>query len=127
MWKKDDVKPAEQAATPMAAPAPEAPRQPERPAMAPRATGEHALIGRSITIRGDVSGDEDLVIQGRIEGSVDLRENSVTVGGNGEVHADITGRNVTVEGQVVGNIDGGEQVTLRSSAFVQGDITAPRV
>lgn len=124
MWKKEDAKPAE---PPASTAAPEQQRQPERPAMAPRTSGEHALIGRSITIRGDVTGDEDILIQGRIQGSVDLRQNSVTVGGNGVVEANIIGRNVTIEGQVTGNIDGGEQVTLRSSAHVQGDITAPRV
>ena len=124
MWKKEDAKPGEPPTTPEQQ---QPQRQPDRPAMAPRASGEHAVIGRSITIRGDVTGDEDIMIQGRIQGSVDLRQNSVTVGGNGVVEANITGRNVTVEGQVTGNIDGGEQVTLRSSSHVQGDITAPRV
>src|SRR5690606_8893300 len=94
----------------------------DRPMPVARAAGGHARIGRSITLRGDVSGEEDLVIQGRVEGSVALQQHAVTVGSDGEVNASITGRVVTIEGRVVGNIDGGEQVTLRSSAYVQGDI-----
>ena len=125
MWKKDDGRSEVTPAPTRPAPVQDAP---ERPAtMARTASADHALIGRSITIRGDVTGDEDLVIQGRVEGSIDLTQHTVTVGDHGEVTAAISGRVVTIEGRVVGNIDGGEQVTLRSSAFVQGDITAPRV
>jgi cytoskeletal protein CcmA (bactofilin family) len=90
-------------------------------------TQEGAVIGRSIKFRGDITGDEDLVIQGRVEGSVDLRQHAVTVGGDGEVIASIVGRVVTVEGRVEGNIDAGEQIVLRSSAYVRGDLTAPKV
>lgn len=98
----------------------------DRPA--PReSTGERATIGRSITIRGEVTGNEDLLIQGRVEGSVSLAQHAVTVGADGEVRADISGRIVVVEGTVQGNLTADEQVVLRSSAVVQGDITAPRV
>jgi cytoskeletal protein CcmA (bactofilin family) len=86
-----------------------------------------AMIGRSIAIKGEVTGDEDMVIQGRVEGSVDLKQHSVTVGPEGEVKANITARVVTVEGRVDGNLSGEEQVILRSSARVKGDIVAPRV
>ena len=89
--------------------------------------GERATIGRSITIRGEVSGDEDLLIQGQVDGSVELKEQAVTVGREGKVKANITGRMVTVEGEVEGNLRADDQVILRSSAKVQGDITAPRV
>ncbi|MFL5542947.1 MAG: polymer-forming cytoskeletal protein [Longimicrobiaceae bacterium] len=91
------------------------------------ASTERATIGRSITLRGDVTGDEDLLIQGHVEGTVDLHQHSVTVGSEGEVVASIVGRVVTVEGRVEGNISGTEQVILRSSALVKGDIRAPRV
>ncbi|MFH1763794.1 MAG: polymer-forming cytoskeletal protein [Gemmatimonadota bacterium] len=84
-------------------------------------------MGPSITIRGDVSGDEDLLIQGRVEGSVDLKLKSVTVGTEGRVKANITGRVVIVEGEVEGDLKAKEQVVLRSTARVQGDITAARV
>ena len=89
--------------------------------------GERATIGSSITVRGDVSGDEDLLIQGRVEGSVDLKQQSVTVGREGRVKANITGRVVIVEGEVEGDLHADEQVVLRSTARVQGDITASRV
>lgn len=122
MWKKDDVMPPTSSN-----PQPEAPTprpEPRRPA----STGsERATIGRSITIRGEVSGDEDLLIQGRIDGSVDLQEQSVTVGREGRVKANITARVVTVEGEVEGDLRAQEQVILRSAARVEGDISAPRV
>jgi cytoskeletal protein CcmA (bactofilin family) len=90
-------------------------------------TGGPAMIGRSISIRGEVTGDEDMVIQGRVEGSVDLKQHSVTVGPEGEVKANVIARVVTVQGKVVGNLSGEEQVILRASARVEGDIVAPRV
>ena len=89
--------------------------------------GERATIGRSIIIKGEVRGDEDLLIQGQVDGSVDLKQHAVTVGGDGRVKANITARIVTVEGEVEGDLKAKEQVILRSSARVQGDLTAPRV
>jgi cytoskeletal protein CcmA (bactofilin family) len=92
-----------------------------------RAPGGGAVIGRSITIKGEVTGDEDLVIQGRVDGSVDLQQHAVTVGPEGQVKANITGRIVTVEGKVEGNVTGDEQVLLRRGSWVQGDLKGPRV
>lgn len=89
--------------------------------------GEQAVIGSSIRIQGEVAGDEDLVIQGQVEGSVNLDQNSVTVGPDGKVTADLTGRIITVEGHVEGDLTADEKIILRSSARVEGDITAPRV
>lgn len=122
MWKRDE------APNPVPnEPQPEKPMtRPDPPRPAP-VTGERATIGRSITIKGEVSGDEDLLIQGQVDGSVDLKQQAVTVGREGKVKAHITGRMVTVEGEVEGNLNADEQVILRSSARVQGDITAPRV
>ena len=98
-------------------------RRPQTEAVA----ANRATIGPSITIKGEVSGNEDLLIQGRVEGSIDLKERAVTVGPDGKVNADIDGRVVTVEGRVEGNLQALEQVILKSSARVQGDIKAPRV
>lgn len=92
-----------------------------------RPRGEQAVIGSSIKIQGEVAGDQDLVIQGEVEGTVALDQNSVTVGPEGEVTADITGRIITVEGHVEGDLTADEQIVLRSTARVEGDITAPRV
>lgn len=89
--------------------------------------GGPAMIGPSITIKGDVSGDEDLIIQGRIEGKVDLAQHNVTIGADGRVKADVHGRTVIVEGEVEGDLRAQEQIILRQTAKVQGSIAAPRV
>jgi len=120
MWKKED-EPVEKVA-----PRVEAAPTPQRPAR-PASTGERATIGRSITIRGDVTGDEDLLIQGRVDGSVSLHEHAITIGPDGVVKASVVGRVVSIEGRVEGNISADEQIILRTSATVQGDISAPRV
>lgn len=122
MWKKDEVSPAG-----ANEPRPEERSRRSDPLPPTRSSSERATIGPSITIRGEVSGDEDLLIQGRVDGSVDLQQQSVTVGREGQVKANITGRVVTVEGEVEGDLRALEQVILRGSAQVQGDITAPRV
>ncbi len=89
--------------------------------------GERAVIGASITIKGDVTGDEDLVIQGRVEGKVDLAQHNVTVGANGRIKANVIGRSVTVEGQVEGDMRAEEQIAIRKTAKVKGNVSAPRV
>lgn len=89
--------------------------------------GRQAVIGASITIRGEVTGDEDLTIQGHVDGSVDLDEHAVTVGPDGKVDADIVARVINVEGRVDGDLDADERVVLRGTARVEGDISAPRV
>lgn len=139
MWKKDETPipspapqpersptPAPSAAPSPVASGPAASSAPAAPA-ARQTPSQRAAIGRSISIRGDVTGDEDLLIQGRVEGSIDLKNHAVTIGSEGEVKASVTGRVVVVEGSVEGNISSEEQVILRASARVQGDITAPRV
>ncbi len=105
---------------------------PEPPVSVPRSNPveprrENATIGPSISIKGDLMGEEDLVIQGRVEGKVELKQNSVTIGKSGRAKADIYGRLVTVEGEVEGNLYALEQVVVRSSGNVRGDISAPRV
>ncbi len=126
MWKKEEMPapspaPRIDSPTPMERPTTMATSYPSQP------TGERATIGRSIAIKGDVTGDEDLLIQGRVDGSIDLKQHAITVGREGEVKANITGRIVTIEGKVEGNLSADEQVILRASATVQGDISAPRV
>ena len=117
MWNKEQGAPGQP--TVASASNPEAPRAPVT-----RSTG-HATIGPSIVVRGEVSGNEDLLIQGQLDGSVTLDLHSVTVGSGGRVKADITGRIITIEGNVEGNLNAKEQIILRGSAIVQGDIKAP--
>jgi cytoskeletal protein CcmA (bactofilin family) len=133
VWKKNDdpsnFRPAEP--SPATRPATNTP-PPASPSSAPVASepqrrGERATIGPSIFIKGDLTGDEDLVIEGRVEGKVDLKQNNVTIGRNGRVKADVFGRVVTVEGEVDGNVVAHEQALLRQSGAIRGNITAPRV
>ena len=86
-----------------------------------------SVIGRSISIKGEITGNEDLLIQGQVDGSVELKKHSVTVGIDGVVKANISSKFVTVEGKVEGNLSAEVQIVLRSSASVQGDITSPRI
>jgi cytoskeletal protein CcmA (bactofilin family) len=88
---------------------------------------ENATIGPSISIKGDLTGEEDLVIQGHVEGRVDLKQNSVTIGKSGCVRADIYGKLVTIEGEVEGNLFGQDQIIIRSTGNVRGNISAPRI
>jgi cytoskeletal protein CcmA (bactofilin family) len=85
------------------------------------------MIGPSIKIKGNLSGNEDLVIQGRIDGEVLLKRNQVTVGPNGKVKANIHGKSICVEGEVRGDLVGSEEVIIRASGKVQGNIVSPRV
>jgi cytoskeletal protein CcmA (bactofilin family) len=88
---------------------------------------ERAVIGNSISVQGDISGEEDLTIFGRVQGKIDVKGNSVTVGESGRVQADVWGKTIVVEGEVEGNLYGGDQIVLRSSGSVHGNLTAPRV
>jgi cytoskeletal protein CcmA (bactofilin family) len=97
------------------------------PQSEPRRPGERATIGPSIIIKGDLSGDEDLIVEGRVEGKVDLKQHNVTVGRSGRVKADIFGKVVTIEGEVDGNVFAQEQAILRQAGAIRGNITAPRV
>ena len=118
MWKKEEGQSAQGSSeTETRASAP-------RPSTSPSG---RATIGPSISIKGDVTGSEDLLIQGRIDGSVTLDNHSVGVGSEGRVNANITGRLITIEGTVEGDLTAQEQIVLRGSAHVKGDIKAPRV
>jgi cytoskeletal protein CcmA (bactofilin family) len=120
MWKKENEFP--QQPEPAAPPAP--PRSSTNP-VEPRKEG--ATIGPSISIKGDLTGGEDLIIQGQVEGKIDLKQNNLTVGKSGRIKADIYGRMITIEGEVEGNLYGEEQIFLRQSGSVRGNIVAPRV
>ena len=86
-----------------------------------------ATIGATIKIHGDLSGKEDLHINGTVEGTVDFRESNVTVGERGKVNANITAKNISVAGELKGELRGSEQVTIKPSGRVTGDIRAPSV
>jgi cytoskeletal protein CcmA (bactofilin family) len=117
MWNKREEEPIHPAAAPQAA----------VPSTATAARREQAAIGPSISIVGDITGDEDLTILGRIQGKIDLPQHSVTVGESGRVNADIHARVVSVAGEVHGNLLAGEQILIRKTATMLGNLTAPRV
>ncbi len=87
---------------------------------------EQAVIGPSISIKGELSGEEDLMIQGRVEGKIDLKKNNVTVGRNGHIKGDIYGKIISIEGEVQGNLFGEENIVIRESGVVRGNMRTPR-
>jgi len=108
------------------------PVRPPAPQAAPSPVGvavrrEPAAIGPSISIVGDVTGEEDLTILGKVQGKVELPQHSVTVGESGRVDADIRAKIVSVAGEVHGNLLAGEQILIRKTATMLGNLTAPRV
>lgn len=103
-----------------------------RPARAPVGAaggpgGKMANIGKSITIKGDLTGDEDLVIEGNVEGKVLLPNNQLTIGANGKVRADVQGKSVVVVGHVAGNVTATDRVEIQASGTVDGDVRAPKL
>ena len=86
-----------------------------------------ATIGPSIRISGDISGDEDLFIRGTVEGSIQLAKNNVHIGKDGAVGANVNAQIITVEGTVQGDLKGVDQIIVKESGNVQGNISAPRV
>jgi len=86
-----------------------------------------AVIGPSIHIDGDVRGEEDLLIEGEVSGTVQLKSNSLTIGPQGKVRADVYAHSIYVDGYVEGDLFGSERVHIRKSAQVKGNVTSPRV
>jgi cytoskeletal protein CcmA (bactofilin family) len=86
-----------------------------------------AHIGKSVVIKGEVSGREDLTVEGSIEGTMDLREHVLTIGPHGHIKAEIFAKVAIVEGAVTGTITASEKVELRETGSVDGDLVAPRV
>jgi cytoskeletal protein CcmA (bactofilin family) len=110
----------------------DAPDTPKEGVVPPRAGGiarsrDAAVVGPSIHIEGTLRGEEDLIIEGRVSGTVKLQGHSLTVGTHGQINADIYAHTVVVEGTVEGNLFGAERVVIRQSANIRGNITAPRV
>jgi len=95
----------------------------------PQAEGEESManIGKSITIKGDLSGNEDLVIEGKVEGKIDLPSNRLTIGAGGQVHAQVHAKSVVVIGRVTGNVSATERLEIQASGVVEGDVRAPRL
>jgi len=145
MWKpanapntpqKPSAEPAKPTtSTPSAAPAPVSTpvntMTEPTPVSAPRNanvnTNEQATIGKSLVIKGEVSGSESLYIDGRVEGSINLPGNRVTVGRNGVVNANVSAREIVVIGKLKGNLTATDRVDIRNEGSLTGDVIAQRI
>jgi cytoskeletal protein CcmA (bactofilin family) len=130
MWKPNQSgtssqSPSTEPVRPAVPPTPtfEAPRTPN--AAAPAA--DQATIGKSLVVKGEVTGSESLYIDGKVDGSVNLPGNRVTVGRNGQVTANITAREIVVLGKVRGNVNASDRVDIRSEGSLSGDVIAQRI
>jgi cytoskeletal protein CcmA (bactofilin family) len=86
-----------------------------------------ANIGKSITIKGDLSGNEDLQIDGSVEGRIDLPNNQLTIGAEGRVKAEVHAKSVVVVGHVTGNVSATDRIQVEANGIVDGDVKAPRL
>ena len=84
-------------------------------------------IGKSVVIKGELNGSEDLTIEGHVEGTIQLREHVLTIGPNGKIKAQVFAKSVIVLGEVTGNVTASEKVDIRDKGSVDGDIISPRV
>jgi cytoskeletal protein CcmA (bactofilin family) len=135
MWKPTNQpsttpsRPGEPERLAMPTPVTSAPSEPTpavRPAVA-ASTADQATIGKSLVIKGEVTGSESLYIDGRVEGSINLAGNRVTVGRNGVVAANINAREIVVLGKVRGNLTASDRVDIRSDGSLTGDVVAARI
>jgi len=96
-------------------------------AQAPGSSGKAAVIGPGIHINGDISGDENLLVEGHVEGKIQLKSHQVEIGQNGKVKADVSAKVIRISGEVRGDLNGGEKVIISKTGNVQGNIKAPRM
>lgn len=134
MWKRDEAarpgtpsQPAPAPAAPAAPPAAETRSQPITNVDTHRGLERTVNIGKSVIIKGELNGSEDLTIEGAVEGKIELRQNVLTIGPNGKIKAQVFAKAVVILGEVTGNVTATEKVDIRDNGSVDGDITAPRV
>lgn len=89
--------------------------------------GAPAVIGSTVKIKGEVQSEEDLVVDGLIEGTVLLKNNELVVGSSGRVHADVKAKSVKVDGELHGDVEAGERIVITANGVMRGNIQAPRV
>jgi cytoskeletal protein CcmA (bactofilin family) len=131
MWKRDEaVKPTSSQPTPSAPAAPVTPIQQAPAAPQPEARRierDVVNIGKSVVIKGELNGSEDLTIEGHVEGKIELKDHVLTIGPNGKIKAQVFAKSVIVLGEVNGNVTATEKVDIRDGGSVDGDIISPRV
>ncbi len=128
MWGKEEkpMPPARETPQPVYTPPAPAERSADTSREVP-ARGGIATIGKSLSIKGQISGTEDLYIDGEVEGTVELKDHNITVGPNGRVNANLHGRDVVVLGRVKGNIRAVDRLEIRKTGSLMGDIITARV
>jgi cytoskeletal protein CcmA (bactofilin family) len=133
MWKRDEAVKPTGPATPAA---PVAPAQHQAQANAPAQPDTRRQqimerdvvnIGKSVVIKGELNGSEDLTVEGHVEGKIELRDHVLTIGPNGKIKAQVFAKAVIVLGEVNGNVTATEKVDIRDGGSVDGDIVSPRV
>ena len=129
MWKRDEaVRPAigHPATAQPGAPAP-AGAPGSRPEASHNMEKDIVNIGKSVVIKGELNGSEELTIEGQVEGTIQLRDHVLTIGPNGRIKAQVFAKSVIVLGEVTGNVTASEKVDIRDNGSVDGDIISPRV
>ena len=128
MWKRDEaVRPASgQPAAPQPPAATTAGASP-RPETSHHMEKDIVNIGKSVVIKGELNGSEDLTIEGHVEGTIQLRDHVLTIGPNGRIKAQVFAKSVIVLGEVTGNVTASDKVDIRDNGSVDGDIVSPRV
>jgi cytoskeletal protein CcmA (bactofilin family) len=86
-----------------------------------------ANIGKSLQIKGELTGNEDLTVEGRVDGKIFLKDHKLTIGPNGRVKADLQAKSVIVSGKLDGNVTADDRVEITATGSMTGDVTAPRV
>jgi cytoskeletal protein CcmA (bactofilin family) len=84
-------------------------------------------IGKSVVIKGELNGSEDLTVEGQVEGKIELKDHALTIGPNGKIKAQVFAKSVIVLGEVTGNVSASEKVDIRDGGSVDGDIVSPRI
>src|SRR5881409_86715 len=127
MWNKreEEVRPPEMPARP--APEPHRAAAPEPVRGGTMETTSVGKIGKSIVIRGELSGNEDLTIEGTVEGKIELKDHNLTVGSTGKIQAEVYAKAVNIQGEVQGNIRAEDRIEIATSGTVKGDLVAPRI
>lgn len=127
MWKRDEaVRPPSGQPTAVTPPAPVA-ASGVRPEASQHMEKDIVNIGKSVVIKGELNGSEDLTIEGHVEGTIQLRDHVLTIGPNGRIKAQVFAKSVIVLGEVMGNVTASDKVDIRDNGSVDGDIVAPRV
>jgi cytoskeletal protein CcmA (bactofilin family) len=127
MWKPTQTGPASPNTTPEPARPLPPPPAAEPVSRAPVSAGDQATIGKGLYIKGEITGTESLFIDGKVEGSISLPGNRVTIGRNGQVAASVTAREIVILGKVRGNVSATDRVDIRAEGALTGDVAAARI